>query len=218
MTEPERAAFIVANTRPLQPPHCPEITLHLADEAVALWQLTEDELEQQGLPPPFWAFAWAGGQGLARFVLDHPEVVRGKRVVDLASGSGLVAIAAMMAGASQATAVEVDQFAITAIHLNAELNGMTVHALLEDIIDSVLDTDVLLVGDLFYDRDLATRLWDWLQVCAVRGADVVIGDPGRAYLPKSGLIEVASYQVAVSRALEDAEVKNARVWRLASCV
>lgn len=218
MNADARAAFILANTRPLQPPHCPEITLHLADEAVALWQLTEEELQAQGLPPPFWAFAWAGGQGLARHVLDHPELVAGKRVTDLASGSGLVAIAAMKAGAASVGAHEIDAFALTAISLNAAANAVRVDVVGGDVIGARLDTDVLLVGDLFYDRDLAARLWDWLQGCAAQGIDILIGDPGRAYLPKQGLIEVASYQVAVSRALEDAEVKNARVWKLSACV
>jgi predicted nicotinamide N-methyase len=172
-------------------------------------------LQAQGLPPPFWAFAWAGGQALARHLLDHPEQVAGRRVVDLASGSGLVAIAAAKAGAAQVTAVDIDAFAIEAIGLNAALNGVAVEAFSGDLIGGALDADVLLVGDLFYERDLAARLFDWLVDLDARGVAVLIGDPGRTYLPTDRLVEVARHAVPVSRALEDAEIKNGRVWRIA---
>lgn len=206
-------AFIRANTRVHQPPHVPEVRLHLADEAVPLWQATEAELEQQGLPPPFWAFAWAGGQALARYVLDRPEVVRGQSVLDLASGSGLVAIAAALAGAGPVRAADIDPFALVAIRLNAGLNGVELAPEPEDLIGTEVAEQVILVGDLFYERDLADRLARWLQHLTDQGRTVLVGDPGRSYLPKDRLEELACYEVAVSRELEDAEIKRTRVWR-----
>jgi predicted nicotinamide N-methyase len=208
------AAFIVANTAPLPVPHCPSIRLHLAHEAVALWQLTEAELEAQGLPLPFWAFAWAGGQGLARYVLDNPVCVAGKAVLDLASGSGLVGIAAKMAGATRVLCADIDPFCQEAIALNAALNHVEVDITLTDLIGQDVDQDVILVGDLFYERDIAEPLWAWLKAQHARGVHILIGDPGRTYLPRSGLIALADYQVPVSRALEDASVKRTRVWRV----
>lgn len=211
----DRAAFITANTRVLAPPHVPELSLHLADDAVALWEMTEEELGEIGLPPPFWAFAWAGGQALARYVLDTPELVKGRSVLDVASGCGLVAIAAMKAGARAAAAVDIDAFAADAARLNAALNGVSITARVEDPVGRAVAEDVVLVGDLFYDRDLAPRLLAWLDTLTAEGRTVLIGDPGRTYLPKSALAPVAEYAVPVSRALEDAEVKRTRVWRLA---
>jgi predicted nicotinamide N-methyase len=210
------AAFIVANTAPLPVPHCPSIRLYLAHEAVALWQLTEAELEAQGSPLPFWAFAWAGGQGLARYVLDNPTCVAGKAVLDLASGSGLVGIAAKMAGATRVLCADIDPFCKEAIALNAALNHVQVDVTLTDLIGQDVDQDVILVGDLFYERDIAEPLWAWLQAQHARGVHILIGDPGRTYLPKSGLIALADYQVPVSRALEDATVKRTRVWGVGS--
>ena len=179
MTSPSLAPFILANTRLLRPPHCPEINLHLADEAVALWQLSADELDQQGLPLPFWAFAWAGGQALARYLLDHPDIVSGKGVYDVASGSGLVAIAAKLSGAREVTAVDIDPYAIAAIDLNAKINGVSLLSHQGDIIGQTLQTDVLLVGDLFYEREIAEPLFAWLKRCKQAGILVLIGDPGR---------------------------------------
>lgn len=208
-------SFIVDNTRKLQPPHCPEITLHLADKAVALWQLTADELDQRGLPLPFWAFAWAGGQALARYLLDNSAIVAGKSVYDLASGSGLVGIAAKLAGAGQVVAVDIDPFAIAAITLNAASNGVELATHQGNIIGQELQADVLLVGDLFYEREIAEPLFAWLQKCQERGVLVLIGDPGRTYLPKDKLQELACYQIEVSRELEDQDIKVTRVWGLA---
>ena len=208
-------AFIAANTRVLSPPHVPELVLHLADDAVALWEMTEEQLGEIGLPPPFWAFAWAGGQALARYVLDHPETVHNRRVIDVASGCGLVAIAAMKAGAISAAAIDIDAFAADAALLNAGLNDVVIEARVEDPVDQPIDADVVLVGDLFYDRDLSPRLLAWLQAAGRDGKTVLVGDPGRTYLPKDALAPVAEYAVPVSRALEDAEVKRTRVWRLA---
>ncbi len=208
-------AFIARETRIERPPHCPEIALHLASDAVPLWQATEEELGAMGLPPPFWAFAWAGGQALARYVLDHPGIVRAKRVLDFASGSGLVAIAAMQAGASAALASDIDSFAIQAIGMNARLNGVAVTALDADVIGRLdLGVDVVLIGDCAYERDLAERVFVWARALEAAGVSVLIGDPGRSYLPRAALEPLASYRIAVTRALEDAEVKETRVWRL----
>jgi predicted nicotinamide N-methyase len=207
--------FILDNTALMAPPHVPEILLHLADEAHELWQRTEDELTEIGLPPPFWAFAWAGGQGLARYILDNPSDVRGKRVLDFASGSGLVAIAAVKAGATKVIAADIDPFCATAIRLNAEANGVGIELLDTDSIGTDAGWDVILAGDVFYDKPFADRLIPWFAMLRARGAEILVGDPGRAYLPKTGLEPLAVYEVAVTRALEDAEVKRTTVWRFA---
>ncbi len=211
ITDP--ASFIRAETRLRPVPHAPEIALHVADEATELWQKTEEELGEIGLPPPFWAFAWAGGQALARYILDHPETVRGRRVLDFASGSGLVAIAAMKAGAAQVTACDIDPFAIAAIGINAEANGVAVTPLSADIVGQDDGWDTVLAGDICYERDTAERVTDWLHTLSRRGATVLIGDPGRSYLPKEILEPLATYEVPVTRSLEDAEIKRSSVWR-----
>ncbi|MGB3540529.1 MAG: methyltransferase [Mesorhizobium sp.] len=205
--------FVADNTALMAPPHVPEIFLHLADEAHDLWQRTEEQLAEIGLPPPFWAFAWAGGQGLARYVLDHPEKVRGRNVLDFASGSGLVAIAAALAGAASVIAADIDPFCATAIRLNARANSVGVEFSGGDLIGTDMGWDVVLAGDVFYDAGFVHRLIPWFESLAARGAKILVGDPGRAYLPKSGLEKLAVYQVPVTRALEDAEVKRTTVWR-----
>ena len=210
-TEPRR--FILDNTTLQAPPHVPEIRLHLADEAHDLWQKTEEELEEIGLPPPFWAFAWAGGQGLARHILDHPETVRGKRVLDFATGSGLVAIAARMAGARDVLAADIDPWAAEAVALNAAANGVKVAFTGRDMIGSAVDADTVLAGDVFYDRDFAEALLPWFKTLTGHGIVVLAGDPGRSYLPKASLEALAVYEVPVTRALEDSEVKKTTVWR-----
>ena len=192
----------------------PELQLHLADDAVSLWELTEEQLGELGLPPPFWAFAWAGGQALARYLLDHPQTVAGKRVLDVASGSGLVAIAAMKAGAAHATAADIDSFAAHAARLNAALNGVSIEISEADPVDQPTGADVVLVGDLFYDRDVAPRALNWLKSLDRAGKHVLIGDPGRTYLPRDKLDQIAAYDIPVTRALEDAELKRAAVWKL----
>jgi predicted nicotinamide N-methyase len=209
----ERRDFIVQHTRLLPVPHAPEISLYVADEATALWQKTEDELGEIGLPPPFWAFAWAGGQALARYILDHPEVVRGKSVLDFASGSGLVAIAAAKAGAQAVFATEIDDFALDAIALNAQANQADVTVLGGDRIGSDEGWDVVLAGDVSYERDMAGRVTSWLQALYERGATVLIGDPGRSYLARDRLEQIAEYRIPVSRDLEDMEIKKTCVWR-----
>jgi predicted nicotinamide N-methyase len=211
----DRTAFILSHTRLIPVPHTPEISLHVADEATALWQKTEDELGQIGLPPPFWAFAWAGGQALARYILDHPGIVAGKRVLDFASGSGLVAIAAGMAGAAHVEATDIDAFAGDAIALNAADNGVSasITITLDDVIGSNAGWDVILAGDICYQRDIAEKVTTWLDDLARTGATVLIGDPRRSYLPVDRLEEIATYQVPTTRALEDFEIKTSSVWR-----
>ncbi|RWX64495.1 methyltransferase [Mesorhizobium sp. M2A.F.Ca.ET.039.01.1.1] len=215
LTPKSAKKFILDNTALMAPPHVPEVLLHLADEAHDLWLRTEEELAEIGLPPPLWAFAWAGGQGLARYVLDNPGAVRGRRVLDFASGSGLVAIAAMKAGARQAIAADIDPFCETAIALNLEANGVEAQFLGKDCVGTDDGWDVVLAGDVFYDKAFADRLLPWFTSLRARGAEVFVGDPGRAYLLRSGLQSLAVYQVPVTRVLEDAEVKRTTVWRLA---
>jgi predicted nicotinamide N-methyase len=211
----DRATFIRNNTRLLPVPHAPEISLHVADEATVLWQKTEDELGEIGLPPPFWAFAWAGGQALARYILDNPGLVAGQRVLDFASGSGLVAIAAAKAGAAYVAASEIDAFAAEAIGINAAANHVAdrISVSLADIVGTDGGWDTVLAGDICYQRDIAERVTIWLQALSRRGAQVLIGDPARSYLPRDALEEIATYQVPTTRMLEDAEIKKSSVWR-----
>ena len=214
----DRKAFIRANTRLTLVPHVPEISLHVADESVPMWEKTEEELGAIGLPPPYWAFAWAGGQALARHVLDHRDIVAGKRVLDLAAGSGLVAIAAAKAGAAPVIAADIDAFTEAAIALNAEANDVYVEIIMQDLLDrpaaDMPRYDVILVGDLFYERDTADRALAFLARNAASGARVLIGDPGRTYLPKERLTLIAEYSVPVTRELEDMEIKRTSVWEL----
>jgi len=213
-------AFLLANTRLRPVPHVPELKLHLADESVPLWEKTEEELGAIGLPPPYWAFAWAGGQALARYVLDHADVVRGRRVLDLAAGSGLVAIAAAKAGAAPVIAADIDPLADAAIALNAEANGVYVDIVIADLLDQPPPAgsryDVILVGDLFYEQTTAARALAWLRRHAALGARVLVGDPGRSYLPREKLTWQCEYSVPVTRELEDQEIKRTSVWSLAA--
>lgn len=205
--------FILANTDVMRPPHVPEIALHLASEAHGLWLKTEEELQKIGLPPPFWAFAWAGGQGLARYVLDHPQCVAEKSVLDFASGSGLVAIAAKLAGAGDVLATDIDPWSETAITLNAAENCVSLGFAPGNLVGEPVEADVVLAGDVFYDRDFAQALIPWFTRLAGEGRLVLIGDPGRSYCPRERLEQLAIYQVPVTRALEDSEIKKTTVWR-----
>ena len=207
-------AFILRETRLLPVPHAPEISLHVADEATDLWQKTEEELEEIGLPPPFWAFAWAGGQALARYLLDNPALVRGRRVLDFASGSGLVGIAAMKAGATSVTCVDIDGFARHAALINAAANGVEVTALQADLTGQDHGWDIILAGDVCYQLDMTQAVMGWFSPLAATGRMVLIGDPGRTYLPRERLEKQAEYQIPVSRSLEDNEIKKTAVWRL----
>jgi predicted nicotinamide N-methyase len=210
-TDPE--VFIRDNTDVLSPPHVPEVRLRLATEAHDLWLKTEEELQEIGLPPPFWAFAWAGGQGLARHILDHPALVTGKSVLDFASGSGLVGIAARLSGASSVLAADIDPWSEAAVRLNAILNGVDLIHTAENMIGRDEGWDVVLAGDVFYDRGFADVLIPWFSTLAARGATVLVGDPGRAYCPRERMEALATYTVPVTRALEDSEVKKTTVWR-----
>ena len=213
--EASARTFIAANTRLLAPPLVPEIRLHLAEESVPIWQKTEEELGEMNVPPPYWAFAWAGGQALARYLLDNPALVAGKSVVDLGSGSGLTAIASKMAGAARVRAADIDALALASVRVNAEANGVEVETTREDLLARAPDTwDVVLVGDLFYERELAARVTAYIERAAAAGALVLIGDPKRSYFPAGRFTLAAEYQVPVTRELEDAEIKRTSVWRL----
>jgi len=212
-------AFIHANTRPMAPPLVPEIVLLLAEESLPIWQRTEEELGEMNVPPPYWAFAWAGGQALARLILDRPELVAGKRVLDLGSGCGLSAIAAMRAGARCVLAADIDAMALAAVGLNAAANGVTVATTAGDLLAGApADADVILVGDLFYERTLAERVLAFIEAAAAGGMLVLIGDPQRNYFPKGRFEAVAEYRVPVTRDLEDAEIKRTAVWRFPGSV
>ena len=211
----DAASFIRANTAVMSPPLVPEIRLHLASEITPLWQATEQTLERDQLPPPYWAFAWAGGQALARHVLDHPQLVHGKSVLDFGAGSGLVALAAARAGAAAVTAAEIDPFAAAAIALNAALNALELRVETADVIGRApASWQVVLAGDMCYERPLAERLSAWLRVMAAQGTLVLLGDPGRNYLPKEGLTALGRYTVPTPLDLEDRATREAVVWRL----
>ena len=215
MPIPDPAAFILANTR-LQPvPHAPEISLWLADEVTPLWRLTEEELGEIGLPPPFWAFAWAGGQGLARWLLDNPAEVAGQRVLDLAAGSGLVGVAAMKAGAAAVLCADIDPFCAAAVALNARANGVALGFTDADLLDAPPpEVDVICAGDVCYEKPMTDRVLAWLARARTNGTRVLIGDPGRTYFPRDGLTFLAEYRVPTTRELEDLEVKRVSVWKL----
>jgi predicted nicotinamide N-methyase len=213
----DRRAFILENTRLQSPPHTPELKLHLADQITPIWKMTEEALAELGLPPPFWAFAWAGGQALARYVIDSPAEVSGRRVVDFAAGSGIVGIAAMKAGAAQVLAADIDGFCVAAGALNAQANGVALDFTDRDLLDAPPpDVDVILAGDICYEKPLAERVMAWLGAAHARGVRVLIGDPGRSYFPRHGLQKLAEYQVPTTRELEDMDVKRTAVWTLAS--
>jgi predicted nicotinamide N-methyase len=214
-TPADPADFVRRNTAIGRPPLVPEIALHLATEVTPIWQATEDSLSRGSVPPPFWAFAWAGGQALARYVLDHPEIVRGREVLDIGSGSGIVAIAAAIAGASRVVAAEIDPFAAAAIALNAPLNGVAVRIDTRDLLDrAAAGWGVALAGDICYEEPMSSRAMNLLRRIAGRGRTALLGDPGRAYLPRSGLEELARYEVPTSRELEDREAREGVVWRV----
>ena len=189
----------------------------LADEVTPIWRLTEEELGEMGLPPPFWAFAWAGGQGLARWLLDNPGEVVGKRVLDLAAGSGLVGIAAMQAGAASVLCADIDPFCGSAVALNAAANGVTLEFTDADLLNAEPpEVDVICAGDVFYEQPMASRVLAWLTGASTRGTRILVGDPLRTYFPKDGFDLLAEYAVPTTRELEDAAVKRTRVWTLAA--
>jgi predicted nicotinamide N-methyase len=208
---------VLARTKLQRSPAVPEIRLHLSDDMDQAWTALQTELDDGTLPPPFWAFAWVGGQALARHVLDHPELVRGRRVLDLASGSGVCALAAALAGAVDVTAVDIDPLATTAIALNAAANHLVVRVVCRDPLDDAPpEVDVVLAGDVFYDAAMAPRVLAWLRRARDAGAHVVVGDPGRHYVPRAALMDVAHYDVPTTRELEGSELKRVRVYHLAA--
>lgn len=214
--EEERRAFIVAHTELVAPPACPEIRLHLATAITPLWQASEAFLHGNNLPPPYWAFAWVGGQGLARHLLDRPGIVRARRVLDFASGSGIVAIAAARAGAARVEAAEIDSMAATAITLNAAANDVEVEVRVADVLAEFPadEWDVVLAGDVCYERPMAERTFAWLRHWAQAGAEVLLADPGRAYLPKEGLERLALYTIPCTLELEDRESREVAIYRV----
>jgi predicted nicotinamide N-methyase len=209
------ASFVRGNTAITAPPLVPEIRLYLATEVTPIWQATEETLARNALPPPFWAFAWAGGQALARYLLDNPEVVAGREVLDFGAGSGLVAIAAAKAGAARVTAAEIDHFAAASIAANAALNGVAIEVVTTDLLDGGNRFwKLVTAGDICYEQPMAERAMRWLRRLAGRGSRVLLGDPGRAHLPGVGLCELARYVVPTSRELEGREQCDAFVWRV----
>ena len=212
----DRADFIRSHTRLQRPPHVPEVELWLADEITPIWRLTEEELGEMGVPPPFWAFAWAGGQGVARWILDNPREVRGRHVVDFATGSGLVAIAAMKAGAASALGADIDPFCAAAVEANAAANGVAVAFTAENLLERPPpDADLICAGDVSYEKPMAEAVKAWLERAHRNGTRVLLGDPGRTYFDRRGLTPLAEYRVATTRELEDMEVKKTGVWTFA---
>jgi len=206
--------FITENTKLISPPLVPEIVLHLAAESLPIWQKTEDELGEINLPPPYWAFAWAGGQAVARYLIDHPDVCRGQTVLDLGSGSGISAIAAAKTGANAVLAADIDKVALAACALNARANAVSLETTGTDLLaEPPAGECVIIIGDLFYERQLADRVVAYIAEAKARGSVIYIGDPQRSYFPEGRFTRLAEYQVPVTRELEDAEIKRTAVWR-----
>lgn len=214
-TDPREAErFILENTKPIAPPLVPEITLRLAEESLPIWQKTEDELGEMNVPPPYWAFAWAGGQAVSRYLLDNQDVCRGLPTLDLGSGSGISAIAAAKAGASHVVAADIDPLALAACTVNAAANAVTLHTTDRDILSATPPRkSIVIIGDLFYERELADRVLRFIDGAKNEGCAVYIGDPRRSYFPKGKFTPLAEYQVPVTRELEDFEIKRTTVWR-----
>jgi predicted nicotinamide N-methyase len=209
------ADFIKEHTAVTSPPACPEMRLHLASEVTPLWEATEAYLERNNIPPPYWAFPWVGGQALARHILDNPELVAGKAVLDFAAGSGLVAIAAKMAGAASVLATDIDAVALAAIELNAEINKVEIEASTRDVLDSDdCPWDLIVAGDVCYEKPMAEKTFAWLRRCSAKGAKALMADPGRAYLPKTGLMRLAQMTIACSLDIEDKESRDVAIYQI----
>ena len=206
--------FIRENTVVAAPPLVPEIKLHLVHEITPIWEATEKEMNEADLAPPYWAFAWAGGQALARYVIDNPEIVAGKRVLDFEAGGGIAGIAAAMSGAARVEAADIDPFAAAAVALNAGINGVSIEITTRDLIDAEPAWDVILAGDICYEGPVAARMEAWFRRLAGSGVRVYIGDPGRTYLPKEGLEKITAYAVRTTRDIEDTDLRNACVWQV----
>lgn len=210
----DRADFIRAHTVLSRPALVPEITLHLATEITPIWRATEDWLAQRNVDPPYWAFAWPGGQALARHILDHPDSVAGKRVLDFAAGCGIAAIAAARAGAAQVEAAEIDPMAAAAIGLNATANGVAVSAMADDLVGAPCRWDLILCGDVCYEKPMTGHILPWLRGLATE-AEVWVADPGRAYLPRGGMAAFARLVVPTSLELEDRAMREVVLHRMA---
>jgi len=210
-----KRSFVLRHTRLRPVPGLEELRLHLADEVLPLWRAAQLETGDPDAPLPYWAFAWGGGLAIARYLRDHPEAVAGRRVFDLGAGSGLVGIAALLAGAASVTASDIDPFAAAAIEINARANGQRLAIVKRDVLDDEPpDVDVVLAGDCWYESLLAERIQPWLRRARAHGLDVLLGDPGRRYLPADELQGIATYEVRTTTELEDMELKLGRVYRL----
>lgn len=207
-------AFVRANTAIAAAPLVPEIALHLASEITPIWQATEDWLRERNIEPPFWAFAWPGGQATARLLLDEPARVAGKRVLDFAAGCGIAAIAAARSGAALVEAAEIDPLALAAVRLNAALNGVTVVTPEGDVVGAACRWDVILAGDVCYEAPMTAHILPWLRRMAAAGAEVLLADPGRAYLPREGLEPLARHAVPTTLDLEDRTLREVTLFRL----
>jgi len=206
--------FVMRHTRLERAPLVPEIELRLGNMVIPLWELVESEFEEQGMAPPYWAFAWPGGQALARYILDWPHIVQGRTVLDFAAGSGIAGIAAARAGALAVLCADTDPLAETACRINGRLNEVAIDTTTDNLVGAMLVPDVILAGDICYERALSSQVIGWLGALAARGATVLIGDPGRTYLPKSGLARIINYAVSTSRDLEDQEMRQTDVYQL----
>ena len=207
--------FILGHTELIAPPACPELRFHLASEVTPLWQATEDYLAKRNVDPPYWAFPWVGGQALARHVLDNPDLVSGKRILDFAAGCGIVAVACAKAGATSVDAAEIDPMAVAAIDLNAAANQVAVSAATGNVLESEsCPWDVIFAGDVCYERPMAEAVFAWLRRRAAQGAQVMLADPGRAYLPKTGLMRVAQLTIECSADLEDRSHREVGIYQV----
>ena len=206
--------FVRAHTAVGHAPLVPGIALHLASQITPIWQATEDWLREHNIEPPFWAFAWPGGQATARWLLDDPARIAGRRVLDFAAGCGIASIAAAQAGAVLVEAAEIDPLATAAIRLNAALNGVAVTALDEDVVGQAGRWDTVLAGDVCYEAPMTAHILPWLRAMAAAGAEVWLADPGRAYVPREGLRELARYDVPTTRELEDRDHRLVTIFRL----
>ncbi|KAA2211794.1 class I SAM-dependent methyltransferase [Teichococcus oryzae] len=214
MNPPDAASFIIAHTALARPPLVPEIELHLATEITPIWQATEAWLAETGIEPPFWAFAWPGSQALARLILDGVVPVAGRRVLDFAAGGGLAAIAAARAGAALVEAAEIDPLALAATRLNATHNRVPVREAEGDVVGAARRWDTVLAGDVCYEAPMTGHIMPWLRRLAADGVEVLLADPGRAYLPREGLVAVARFSVPTTRELEDRDKRDVTVYRV----
>jgi predicted nicotinamide N-methyase len=208
--------FVTENTVVAPASMVPEVLLHLATEVTPLWQASEDTLATNGLPPPYWAFAWPGGQSFARLMFDKPELARGRIILDFAAGSGIAGIAAAKSGAAKVVASEIDDFALAALRLNCDLNTVKIDITDKDLlINPPTGWDLILAGDVCYERPMAGRVLAWLDQAVAAGIEVLVADPGRAYLPKSGLTELARYDIPTSLDLENRKIMTTVIYRYA---